>query len=73
MIFFKPPLPAPRPFRNEVILLRPITPQLKSKDPSKKSKKNLLSKIQFNSLYSNMWLSLLNIFEENQKILEKYV
>ena len=26
----------------------------------------LLNKIQFNSLYINMWLSSLNIFEENQ-------
>ena len=27
---------------------------------------NLFNKIQFNSLYINMWLSSLNIFEENQ-------
>ena len=27
---------------------------------------NLLNKIQFNRLYSNMWLSSLNVFEENQ-------
>ena len=29
-------------------------------------KTNLLNKIQFNSFYINMWLSSLNIFEENQ-------
>ena len=27
---------------------------------------NLLNKIQFNSLYINMWFSSLNIFEENE-------
>ena len=27
---------------------------------------NLANKIQFDSLYVNMWLSSLNIFEENQ-------
>ena len=27
---------------------------------------NLFNNIQFNSLYINMWLSSLNIFEENQ-------
>ena len=28
--------------------------------------KNLLNKIQFNNLSINMWLSSINIFEENQ-------
>ena len=28
--------------------------------------KQTLNKIQFNSFYINMWLSSLNIFEENQ-------
>ena len=27
---------------------------------------NLLNKIQFDSLYINMWFSLLNTFEENE-------
>ena len=29
-------------------------------------KKNMLNKIQFNTLYINIWMSSLNIFEENQ-------
>ena len=27
---------------------------------------NLLNKIQFSSLHTNMWLSSLNVFEENE-------
>ena len=39
-----------------------LHPLLKSKLPFQEF---LLNKIQFNSFYINMWLSSLNIFEEN--------
>ena len=45
-----------------------LHPLLKSKLPFQEF---LLNKIQFNSFYINMWLSSLNISEENQFIWDK--